>query len=49
MRLQCHGSNGNNISGDTAAALHALYPGDQARGYGLNELRGAFVVSMDKE
>lgn len=49
MCLQCHGSNPGDISADTAAALDALYPLDQARGYGLDELRGIFVVSMDKE
>ncbi|WOJ94741.1 DUF3365 domain-containing protein [Congregibacter variabilis] len=49
MCLQCHGTNAADISADTAAALDTEYPLDQARGYGLNELRGIFVVSMDKE
>jgi mono/diheme cytochrome c family protein len=48
MCLQCHGVSGRDISEDTARALDASYPNDLARGYGIDELRGIFVVSMEK-
>ena len=48
MCLQCHGTPGEELQADTGAALKARYPEDQAIGYGLNELRGLFVVSMEK-
>ncbi len=40
--LLCHGEN---ISPDTAAALKRFYPQDQARGYKLGQIRGAFSLS----
>ena len=49
MCLQCHGTPGQELQADTAAALKALYPEDQATGYGVNQLRGVFVVSMEKQ
>ena len=48
MCLQCHGAVGTDITPDTHAAIEQAYPADQATGYGENELRGLFVVSMDK-
>ncbi|WP_439102857.1 Tll0287-like domain-containing protein [Congregibacter sp.] len=44
--LQCHGDENTQISTETLSVIDALYPDDKATGYGLNELRGIFVVSM---
>lgn len=46
MCLQCHGSRDTDIAADTLRALQARYPNDQAWGYGVNELRGIFVITM---
>jgi pimeloyl-ACP methyl ester carboxylesterase len=48
MCLQCHGKPGTDISANTMAKLRQLYPNDRATGYGLNELRGIWVVEMNK-
>jgi len=40
--LVCHGTD---ISSDVAAALQQYYPKDQARGYELGQIRGAFSLS----
>jgi hypothetical protein len=40
--LACHGKD---INPDVANALDAAYPGDQARGYAIGDIRGAFSVS----
>lgn len=40
--LICHGTN---ISDDVKAALASQYPNDQATGYSLGEIRGAFSLS----
>jgi hypothetical protein len=48
MCLQCHGNIGANIGATTLAKLNTLYPNDQARGYGLDELRGIWVIEMSK-
>ncbi|MFT4768584.1 MAG: hypothetical protein ACI8RN_001721 [Glaciecola sp.] len=48
MCLQCHGTEGREISQETSTAIRARYPADQAVGYGVNELRGIFVVTMQK-
>ncbi len=39
--LKCHGEN---IDPAVAAKISELYPQDQARGYKLGELRGAFTI-----
>lgn len=39
--LACHGKN---IDKDLLALLDQRYPGDQARGFALGELRGAFTL-----
>jgi len=49
MCLQCHGVPGADIAPETLAAINAEYPEDRATGYGANELRGIFVVTMDKQ
>lgn len=48
MCLQCHGTQGKEITQETAMAIEASYPQDQATGYDVNELRGVFVVTMKK-
>lgn len=40
--LACHGSN---LTNEVAAALDQLYPGDQARGFAVGDIRGAFSLS----
>lgn len=40
--LACHGSQ---ITPEVAANLDAQYPGDQARGFSLGDIRGAFSLS----
>jgi pimeloyl-ACP methyl ester carboxylesterase len=49
MCLQCHGKPGVDVSANTMAKLRQLYPNDKATGYGLNELRGIWVVEMNKK
>jgi nitrate reductase cytochrome c-type subunit len=48
MCLQCHGNPNENIETKTLEKLGYLYPNDKAIGYSENELRGMFVVEMDK-
>jgi len=48
MCLQCHGKPGADINQATLDVIAALYPEDKAKGYGLNELRGIWVIGMDK-
>lgn len=49
MCLQCHGQPETDIETSTLAAIDRLYPKDQAKGYGLNELRGLFVVEWKED
>ena len=48
MCLNCHGVEGTDISAATQAAIDERYPQDQATGYGEKELRGLFVVTMER-
>lgn len=48
MCLQCHGEKGKDINAETQALLDRLYPEDKATGYHENELRGIWVVEMDR-
>jgi len=48
MCLQCHGIANEQIQPATLEKIAALYPEDKAIGYGENELRGIWVVEMDK-
>lgn len=41
--LSCHGSN---LAPELATKLAALYPADQATGYALGDIRGAFTVTQ---
>ena len=47
--LQCHGTPKIDIQENTLAALQKLYPEDKATGYKADELRGMWVISMDKK
>ena len=49
MCLKCHGEPNKEIDQATLDVLNALYPTDKAKGYGENELRGIWVVEMDKQ
>ena len=48
MCLQCHGEAGTEINAATLDLIQQAYPDDKATGYGVNELRGLFVVGMHK-
>lgn len=45
--LNCHGEVGTQIAAETAAILAERYPKDKATGYGLNEVRGLWVVNYE--
>jgi len=45
--LNCHGST-KDIGAETLAKINSLYPEDKAQGYKANEVRGLFVVEIDK-
>lgn len=49
MCLQCHGLPNTQISDATLTKIKDLYPADKATGYGENELRGIWVIEMDKK
>ncbi len=46
--LQCHGVVGRDILPATAALLQKLYPQDQATGFSLGDLRGAWRVEFER-
>lgn len=48
MCLQCHGKPDEQILPVTLEKIHTLYPDDKATGYDLNQLRGMWVIEMDK-
>ena len=49
MCLQCHGKEGSEVLPATLSKIRAIYPADQATGYSINEIRGAFVVKLPNE
>ena len=49
MCLQCHGKKEVEVKAETLAELKKRYPKDLATGYGENELRGIWVVEMEKK
>lgn len=49
MCLQCHGKKNTDIKVVTMKKLNELYPQDKATGYAANEVRGMWVVEMDKK
>jgi len=48
MCMQCHGDKNTDISKKTLEKISELYPEDKAIGYKENELRGIWVIKMDK-
>lgn len=48
MCLQCHGKPTEDINEQTLAVISERYPNDKAINYLPNELRGIWVVEMDK-
>jgi cytochrome c551/c552 len=49
MCLQCHGIKNEHINEKTLSKILDLYPEDLATGYQSGEIRGIFVVEMDKK
>lgn len=49
MCMSCHGQTEMEIKASTLSILNELYPNDKATGYKPNELRGIWVVEMDKK
>ena len=49
MCLKCHGDPDKDIKPETLAKIKKLYPGDQATGYKTDQLRGIWVLEMDKK
>ncbi|MBW6483464.1 MAG: DUF3365 domain-containing protein [Vicingaceae bacterium] len=49
MCMKCHGIPEKQINTETLANIKKLYPNDKAMGYSENEIRGIFVVEMDKK
>ncbi len=44
LQEDCLGCHGSNIKPEIAAALDEKYPNDQARGYAVGDIRGAFTL-----
>ena len=44
VQAPCMACHGTDLAPAVSQQLDALYPGDQARGYTLGELRGAFTL-----
>lgn len=49
MCLQCHGDKSKDILPETWTNIKKAYPHDKATGYSENQLRGIWVVEMDKK
>ena len=47
--LQCHGTIDTDITPSVLSLINEKYPEDKAVGYVENELRGIWVIEMDKE
>lgn len=46
--MKCHG-NKSEMDPATLAKINLLYPGDSATGYTVDQLRGLWIVTMDKK
>jgi nitrate reductase cytochrome c-type subunit len=46
--LQCHGNLETDINEATRTAINIKYPQDKATAYSINELRGIWVIEMEK-
>ncbi|NUM51814.1 MAG: DUF3365 domain-containing protein [Flavobacteriales bacterium] len=49
MCMKCHGIPKKQINTQTLSAIKKLYPNDKAFGYAENEIRGIFIVIMEKK
>ena len=49
MCMQCHGKAEVNIKAATLQKINKLYPDDKATGYSDNEVRGLWVIEMDRK
>ena len=49
MCLQCHGTSGQELLAEAESKIDLLYPKDKAKGYGINELRGIWVIEMSDD
>ena len=49
MCLKCHGTPGKEIQRETYDKIKELYPNDKAIGYDVNEVRGMWSISFDKD
>ena len=49
MCMQCHGKPNTNIESAVLNKINQLYPQDKATGYDVNQLRGIWVIEMDKK
>lgn len=49
MCLQCHGTKDTEINAETLNKINTLYPLDKATGYGINQVRGLWVVELIKK
>ena len=49
MCMQCHGKTNTEVLSNTLSKIKTLYPNDKAVGYKVNELRGIWVVEMNKK
>ncbi|MDF1546319.1 MAG: DUF3365 domain-containing protein [Bacteroidales bacterium] len=48
MCLLCHGKPNEHIKSEVQSKINNLYPHDKATGYDKNQVRGIWVVEMDK-
>ena len=44
--LKCHGEPGRDIAPENAAVIQRLYPQDEATGFKLGQLRGAWRIDI---
>ena len=49
MCLQCHGTPNKELDTEAYKTIKALYPKDMAIGYGVNEVRGIWSITFNKE
>ncbi|MCK5776111.1 MAG: DUF3365 domain-containing protein [Bacteroidales bacterium] len=47
--MQCHGNQGAEVLPETLLQINKLYPNDKGIDYKINELRGIWVVEMNKK
>jgi len=47
--MQCHGNQDTEVLSETLLQINKLYPNDKGIDYKINELRGIWVVEMNKK